>query len=114
VLILPYGSAFPLECWPAIRNFLGMGGGLVVLGGAPFYQPVRSNVPGQAPRDWRLGPRQPTYARELLIGPAEPWVREAGSLYMTRPVPISGWTQPFPDAMTTWALTVRLATRTVA
>src|SRR6185295_734519 len=42
VLLLPYGSAFPLEAWPAIRAFVKGGGGLVVLGGAPFEQPVRS------------------------------------------------------------------------
>ncbi len=41
VLLLPYGSAFPLEAWPEIRDFLKHGGGLVVLGGAPFAQPVR-------------------------------------------------------------------------
>jgi hypothetical protein len=41
VLVLPYGSALPLEAWPAIRDFVGQGGGLVVLGGAPLQQPVR-------------------------------------------------------------------------
>lgn len=41
VLLLPYGSAFPVEAWPAIRAFVEGGGGLVVLGGAPFAQPVR-------------------------------------------------------------------------
>src|SRR5262245_57938191 len=44
VLVLPYGSAFPLEAWPAIRTFVRGGGGLVVLGGAPFYQPVRAGA----------------------------------------------------------------------
>ncbi|MFI5185069.1 MAG: hypothetical protein ACHQNV_11755, partial [Vicinamibacteria bacterium] len=32
VLILPYGSAFPVDAWPAIRAFVRGGGGLVVLG----------------------------------------------------------------------------------
>jgi len=36
VLLLPYGSAFPLEAWDAIRAFLDAGGGLVVLGGRTF------------------------------------------------------------------------------
>ena len=40
-LVLPYGSAFPLDAWPAIRDFVQGGGGLVVLGGEPFAQPVR-------------------------------------------------------------------------
>ena len=65
-LVLPYGSAFPVEAWPAIREFLRQGGGLVVLGGAPFYQPVRKDKGG-----WRLSPRQSTFAHELLLGPAD-------------------------------------------
>ncbi len=66
VLVLPYGSAFPLEAWPAIRDFVKQGGGLVVLGGAPFHQPVR-----QEAGRYVLGPRQPTFAHELLIGPSD-------------------------------------------
>jgi hypothetical protein len=66
VLVLPYGSAFPVDAWAAIRDFVREGGGLVVLGGAPFHQPVRRSGEGYA-----LGSRQPTYARELLIGPAQ-------------------------------------------
>jgi hypothetical protein len=27
VLVLPYGSAFPIEAWPAIRRFVGAAGG---------------------------------------------------------------------------------------
>lgn len=107
VLVLPYGSAFPVAAWSEIRAFLGGGGGLVVLGGAPFYQPVRSNGSG----GWALGPRQPTYARDLLIGPAEAWTREASRSFATQVLPSTGWTEPFPEATTTWALTVRLATR---
>src|SRR5215468_9438493 len=36
LLVLPYGSAFPEESWPAIKNFLDRGGNLLVLGGRPF------------------------------------------------------------------------------
>jgi hypothetical protein len=36
LLILPYGSAFPEECWPDIEAFLNRGGNLLVLGGRPF------------------------------------------------------------------------------
>ena len=70
VLVLPYGSAFPLEAWPAIRDFVKQGGGLVVLGGAPFHQPVRQEKAGDGTR-YVLGPRQPTYAHEFLIGPSD-------------------------------------------
>jgi hypothetical protein len=58
VLVLPYGSAFPLEAWSAIRDFVKQGGGLVVLGGAPFHQPVRQEKAGETIR-YALGPRSP-------------------------------------------------------
>jgi hypothetical protein len=111
VLVLPYGSAFPLQAWPSMREFLRSGGGLVVLGGAPFYQPVRQSPGASAGAAWRLGPRQPTYARELLLGPAEPWQRAPGEGYRTQVLPGTGFELPFPEATTTWSLTVRLATR---
>ena len=65
-LLLPYGSAFPADAWPAIKGFLGRGGSLVYLGGNPFSVPVRRTAEG-----WKQGTPQPTFARELLIGPAE-------------------------------------------
>lgn len=108
VLVLPYGSAFPIEAWPAIREFLGQGGGLVALGGAPFHQPVRS-LPGGG---FALGVRQPTFAHELLIGPADAWRRgEAAAVLRTEAVGESGWRSAFPAPGTVHALTVRLATR---
>src|SRR5688572_22015562 len=51
-LVLAHGSAFPVEAWPAIRSFLRGGGGLVVLGGAPFHEPVRADG-----ATWIRGPR---------------------------------------------------------
>ena len=106
VLVLPYGSAFPLEAWPAIRDFVKQGGGLVVLGGAPFHQPVR-----QEKGAWVLGPRQPTYARELLIGPSD----ELDAAAFAGPLKAvaasgGGWDGALLEPKRTWALTVRLAT----
>ena len=66
VLVLPYGSAFPADAWPAIKRFIGRGGSLVYLGGNPFSVPVWRTAEG-----WKQGTLQPTFARELLIGPAE-------------------------------------------
>jgi hypothetical protein len=111
VLVLPYGSAFPLEAWPAIRDFVKKGGGLVVLGGAPFHQPVRQEKAGEGTR-YVLGPRQPTYAHEFLVGPSDEldaaWY--AGPLKATA-VAGAEWDGPLPEPGKTWALTVRLATR---
>jgi hypothetical protein len=105
VLVLPYGSAFPVDAWPAIRDFVRSGGGLVVLGGAPLHQPVRQEKAGYV-----AGFRQPTYAHELLIGPAQEL--ELGSFaapLRTVAVEGAGWTAPLPEATRTWALTLRLS-----
>jgi len=104
VLVLPYGSAFPVEAWPAIRDFVRAGGGLVVLGGAPFHQPVRRS--GEA---YALATRQPTYARELLIGPAQELdVASFAAPRVTTAVEGGGWTAVVPEPRRTWALTIRL------
>ena len=99
LLVLPYGSAFPVEAWRPIKNFLSRGGNLLVLGGAPFHQPVRFEN-----GHWVAGFRQSTFANQLLIGPAEE-------------IPIKqGWSPENGNILTikskltrTWSLTVRFA-----
>jgi hypothetical protein len=49
LLILPYGSVFPEEAWPSIKQFLDRGGDLLVLGGRPFTRAAHREQ-GQ----WRL------------------------------------------------------------
>lgn len=106
-LILPYGSAFPLEAWPAIRDFVQQGGGLVVLGGEPFAQPVRL-VEGR----YVLATRQPTFAHELQIGPADVVARgDSTGPTKVQAVAGSGWERLVAEPARTWELTVRLATR---
>ncbi len=90
LFILPYGSAFPLQAWNSIRDFLKDGGNFVNLGGAPFYQPVLWEVSGEK-GSWVLGPRQPTWAKELLIGPAEPFDLENPEKYSIVNVEGTGW-----------------------
>ncbi|MBS2019959.1 MAG: cellulase family glycosylhydrolase [Deltaproteobacteria bacterium] len=109
VLILPYGSAFPVDAWPRIRGFLKRGGGLAVLGGAPFHEPVRMDAKTRA---WTRGPRQSAFAHDLLIGPAETLASPARgkTVFASTPEADSGWTTAFPDAARTWALTLRLST----
>jgi hypothetical protein len=101
VLVLAHGSAFPLGAWEAIRAHLERGGGLVVLGGAPFQQPVL-----QEAERWIPGLRQPTFARELLIGPAEALATAGlGDPRAAGP----GWTALQARPAHTFALTVRFA-----
>jgi hypothetical protein len=108
VLVLPYGSAFPIASWEAIRAHLERGGGLVVLGGAPFHQPVLWKAgPTGTDGAWVSGTRQPTFARELLIGPAE----ELDARDLQAPLAIAPWTLPGARPSKTFALTVRFATR---
>lgn len=40
LLVLPYGSAVPTDCWQAIEAYLEHGGNLLVLGGQPLQVPV--------------------------------------------------------------------------
>ena len=110
VLILPYGSAFPVEAWPRIRGFLRHGGGLAVLGGAPFHEPVRADAARAG--TWLRGPRQPSFAHDLLIGPAEAVLRPLhGRTQLAIGVDAdTGFSASFPEARTTWALTLRLTT----
>ena len=56
-----------------VSDFVKQGGGLVVLGGAPFHQPVR-----QEAGRYVLGPRQPTFAHELFIADFEKLRAESG------------------------------------
>lgn len=103
-LVLPYGSAFPVDAWPRIRGFLKSGGSLVVLGGAPFRVPVRRE--GDA---WTASPPSSAFAHDLLLGPAEPIAHPEDARVAIDP---DGW---FRGALsrpkTTWALTLRFATK---
>jgi hypothetical protein len=60
LLVLPYGSALPVEAWKSIERYLNAGGNLLVIGGQPLRTPV-SLVKGQ----YRAGSPQDTYARVL-------------------------------------------------
>ena len=56
LLILPYGSAFPAEAWPAILRYLERGGNLLFVGGQPLHVPViQSSAGGFAPQSPQTG-----------------------------------------------------------
>ena len=60
LLILPYGSAVPVEAWKAIEHHLDSGGNLLVLGGLPLRVPVRF-----ANGQYVAAVAQDTYSRAL-------------------------------------------------
>lgn len=60
LLVLPYGSALPVEAWKNIEPYAHSGGNLLIVGGQPFRVPVRKHGDAftpEAPQD--------TYARTL-------------------------------------------------
>jgi len=62
LLVLPYGSAFPEESWPAIKGFLDRGGNLLVLGGMPFTRAAYRDSEG-----WHLRDYSVRFIRPLMI-----------------------------------------------
>ena len=63
VFVMPYGSAFPKEAWPAIHGYLQGAGNWVVVGGTPCAVPVeRTSASG-----WQALPREITYHKQLGI-----------------------------------------------
>jgi hypothetical protein len=60
LLVLPYGSAFPVDGWKAIEQFLHGGGNLLVIGGQPLRVPV-----AQANGGFERQRPQGSYARVL-------------------------------------------------
>lgn len=117
VLILPYGSAFPLAAWDELRSFVGGGGGLVVLGGAPFQQPVLQGAEGDGDGGFRLGVRQPTFAKALGLGSMDVWTRDGqGPIGTTGKVDLKaeanvehGWNRAGEVPQTVWQPILRLA-----
>ena len=111
VLVLPYGSAFPVDAWQTIQSFISHGGSLVVFGGYPFHQPVIEDH-----GKWVLGTPQPTYAHRLLIGPADSLLLDSSPFYSKNSRMISpegsdfnASTFSFPAKV--YELTVRFTTR---
>ncbi len=66
LLVLPYGSAFPEELWPAIHGYLERGGNLLVLGGRPFTRAAYKEK-GKDREEWMLRPPIQAFARSLFL-----------------------------------------------
>lgn len=111
LFILPYGSAFPVQAWESIRDFLKNGGNFINLGGTPFHQPVLWEFDDGKGR-WIIESRQPTWARELLIGPSEVFELKESNKYSIANVGETIWFKkgkPFPSKV--YELVVRFSTK---
>jgi hypothetical protein len=100
LLVLPYGSAFPLDAWPALRLQLEAGMNLLVLGGAPFHEPMIG-----APGAWRPAGRTPAYAQALRLGPAGAVAWPRGGKAVAR----APWTGSIVEGSRAFALAPRFA-----
>lgn len=110
LLVLPYGSAFPLDAWHTILNFLNNGGSILNIGGSPFYQPVirKDSV-------WIKGTSQQTFARKLLIGPSEKIELNSESFYnVNQIIPLNNIAlekNDIPNPSIVYELTYRFTTQ---
>jgi hypothetical protein len=60
LLVLPYGSAVPVDAWGQIEQYLHAGGGLLVMGGQPLHVPV-----AEREGKFEAGRAQDAFARTL-------------------------------------------------
>ena len=62
LLVLPYGSAAPVDAWTAILKYLQAGGNLLVLGGRPLTIPVRAEG-----NRFVAAPAETAYSRQIGV-----------------------------------------------
>jgi len=80
LLVLPYGSAFPEESWPAIKEFLDRGGNLLVVGGRPFTRAAYRDQ-GQ----WKLREYSVRCTRPLMIDQYQETPGSEGAQFQPNP-----------------------------
>ncbi|HJX54532.1 MAG TPA: DUF4350 domain-containing protein, partial [Polyangia bacterium] len=102
LLVLPYGSAFPEESWPAIQRFLQRGGNLVVVGGRPFTRAAFQDKTG-----WHLRPYSVRFTHPLMIDQYQATPGSAGLEFLPNPdLPVK---LPRFDWISSYGLVVRLS-----
>ncbi len=95
LLVLPYGSSFPEDSWPAIKQFLDRGGNLLVLGGMPFTRAVYRDAGG-----WHLRDYSVRFIRPLMIDQYQETPGSGGLQFQPNPelslqVPAFAWKRAF-------------------
>jgi len=95
LLVLPYGSAFPEEAWPAIEQYLRRGGNLLALGGRPFTRSAFRDGSGWHVRDYSV-----RFARALMIDQYQPTPGSEGLNFVVNAdisvqIPRFSWKQGF-------------------
>src|SRR5215472_10523394 len=95
LLVLPYGSAFPEESWPAIREFLKHGGNLLVLGGRPFTRAAYHNDSGWHLRDYSVRFIQQLSMDQFQTTPGSSGLEFQSNPDLTISLPRFGWQRAF-------------------
>src|SRR5271165_6254541 len=95
LLVLPYGSSFPEEVWPAIKQFLDRGGNLLVLGGMPFTRAAYHDHGG-----WHLRDYSVRFIRPLMIDQYQETPGSSGLQFQPNPelplqLPAFAWKRTF-------------------
>jgi hypothetical protein len=102
LLVLPYGSAFPEQAWPAIHHYLQRGGNLLVVGGRPFTRAALRDDKG-----WHLRPDSVRFTRPLMIDQYQPTPGSQGLQFLLNPdVPVK---LPAFDWVRAYGLVIRLS-----
>lgn len=67
LVVMPYGSAFPEDAWPAIYAYLQRGGNLLTLGGRPFSQAAHRECDAKNVCTWKLRYPRNAWSKALFI-----------------------------------------------
>jgi hypothetical protein len=94
-LVLPYGSAFPEESWPAIKSFLDRGGNLLVLGGMPFTRAAYRDAQGWHLRDYSVRFIRPLMIDQYQETPGSDGLQFQNNPELTLKVPAFSWKRAF-------------------
>jgi hypothetical protein len=95
LLVLPYGSAFPEESWPAIKGFLDQGGSLLVLGGMPFTRAAYRDAQGWHLRDYSVRFIRPLMIDQYQETPGSDGLQFQSNAELTLKVPAFSWKRAF-------------------
>ncbi len=95
LLVLPYGSAFPEEVWPAIKSFLDRGGNLLVFGGMPFTRAAYRDAKGWHLRDYSVRFIRPLMIDQYQETPGSDGLQFQSNPELTLKVPAFSWKRAF-------------------
>ena len=95
LLVLPYGSAFPEEGWPAIKSFLDRGGNLLVLGGMPFTRAAYRDAQGWHLRDYSVRFIRPLMIDQYQETPGSEGLQFQANPEVTLQLPAFAWKRAF-------------------